>query len=172
MWSPTGKIVGMRPSRSFPVLRPRSAAPGLCGITPPDGASTIDAVDRASASKSGSKILSPDIPPWATAEVSRGCRRSSTPRERLDQFDSPTGRLSIRHAASVLSKQRAAAGGASRLEPLLTVAETAAILNVSVRTVRRLIGSSSISAIRIGRSVRLRSRDIEQLIAAGGDCDD
>ena len=48
-------------------------------------------MDGASASKSGSKILSPDIPPWATAEVSRGWRGSATPRERLDQFDVPNG---------------------------------------------------------------------------------
>jgi excisionase family DNA binding protein len=48
------------------------------------------------------------------------------------------------------------------------VSETAAIFNVSGRTVRRLIASGAIPAISIGRAVRIRPRDIGRLIAAGG----
>jgi excisionase family DNA binding protein len=60
----------------------------------------------------------------------------------------------------------------SRLEPLLTVGETAAILNLSTRTVRRLIASGTIPVVSIGRSVRIRPRDVERLIAEGGVCND
>jgi excisionase family DNA binding protein len=52
-----------------------------------------------------------------------------------------------------------------RLEPLLTVAQAATILNVSERTIRRLIASRAIDDVRIGRSVRIRRRVIERLIA-------
>jgi excisionase family DNA binding protein len=48
--------------------------------------------------------------------------------------------------------------------PLLTVRETAAALRVSERTVRRLIARGALRAARVGRSIRLRSRDIEILL--------
>jgi excisionase family DNA binding protein len=147
-----------------------------------DGASSSDAVDAnkgpvPGASKSESNILSADIPLWATGEVSAGDRSHTNARERLDQFGSRTGGSSLRDAAAVKerlsrSKQRIAAGHASLLEPLLTVGETAAILNVSARTIRRLIASGAIPAVSIGRSVRLRPRDIGRLIAEGGVCND
>jgi excisionase family DNA binding protein len=122
-------------------------------------------------------MLSSGIPLWAAAEVSPGDCSSSTARERLDQFDSGTGRPRVRDSAVVkerlsLSKQRIDEGRPSRLEPLLTIGQTAAILNLSARTVRRLITSGSIRAVWIGRSVRLRPRDIERLIAEGVDCSD
>jgi len=41
------------------------------------------------------------------------------------------------------------------LTPLLTVAEVAIYLHVSTRTVRRLIDSKELQAIRIGRAVRV-----------------
>jgi excisionase family DNA binding protein len=142
-----------------------------------NGASISDAVDAhmepiPGASKSESNLPSADIPLWAAAEISAGHRSHTNTRERLDQLGSVTG-SSFRGAAAVkeqlsLSKQRVAAGHASRLEPLLTVGETAAILNVSARTVRRLIESGAIPAVSIGRSVRLRPRDIARLIAEGG----
>ena len=39
---------------------------------------------------------------------------------------------------------------------LLTVAEAAKILNVSLRTVRRLISDGRLAVVRIGRLVRVR----------------
>lgn len=48
--------------------------------------------------------------------------------------------------------------------PLLTVAESAEILNVSPRTVRRLIKNQKLPVVRVGRSVRVRPEDIEKLI--------
>ena len=72
----------------------------------------------------------------------------------------------------LVNKRRAAPIRSSRLEPVLKVAQAAAILNVSERTVRRLIASGTIRAIWIGRSVRLRPRDIERWIAGGGNGND
>ena len=69
-----------------------------------------------------------------------------------------------------LNKRRAATIRGGRVEPLLTVAQAATILSVSQRTVRRLIASRTIRGIWIGRSVRIRPRDIERWIACGGTC--
>jgi excisionase family DNA binding protein len=55
---------------------------------------------------------------------------------------------------------------ASRLAPLLTTKDAAQILNVSPRTIRRLIASGSIGAVRIGRSVRIKRRDLEALMGS------
>jgi excisionase family DNA binding protein len=139
-----------------------------------DGGSTIDAVDsnRRSVpdpSKLGSEIPSPDIPLWAAAEVSPGRRSGTNARERLDQYDPGAGRSRLQNEAvkqRSLVEQRAVAR-ASSLKPLLTVSEAATILNVSGRTVRRLIASGAIPALSIGRSVRLRPRDVGRLIANG-----
>jgi excisionase family DNA binding protein len=54
------------------------------------------------------------------------------------------------------------------LDPLLTVAQAASILNVSMRTVRRLIASGAIRVVRINHLVRVKPREIEKLIARGG----
>jgi excisionase family DNA binding protein len=100
---------------------------------------------------------------WAVSEVSPKDGSSTNAGERLHQLDSGIGRSKLRDAAVVKVRQRG-----SRLEPLLTVGETAAILNVSVRTVRRLIASGAISAVSIGRSVRLSPLTVGRLIAKGG----
>jgi excisionase family DNA binding protein len=50
------------------------------------------------------------------------------------------------------------------LRPLVTVGEAATILHVSARTLRRLIGQGEIPVVRIGRSVRIRPKDIERII--------
>jgi excisionase family DNA binding protein len=49
---------------------------------------------------------------------------------------------------------------------LRTIDETAEILNVSSRTVRRLNESGALPVHRIGRSVRISDADIAQLMAA------
>ena len=41
------------------------------------------------------------------------------------------------------------------LTPLLTVAEVGTYLQVSIRTIRRLIDAGDLTVIRIGRSVRI-----------------
>ena len=49
---------------------------------------------------------------------------------------------------------------------LLGVGETASHLNISTKTVRRLIVSGKLNTIRIGRLVRIKSDEIERFIAA------
>jgi excisionase family DNA binding protein len=116
---------------------------------------------------------SDDIPAWAlvsTASAARPINRTTTGTTSADsnlQVDSNgcSSRFELsRPLGSIL--------GRHQLGPLLTIAEAAAILNVSGRTVRRLIASKAIPAVWIGRSVRLRPRDIERLIAKGLVCND
>ena len=52
---------------------------------------------------------------------------------------------------------------------LRTIDETAEILSVSSRTVRRLIDSGALPVHRFGRSVRVSDPDIAQLMAASRD---
>jgi len=51
--------------------------------------------------------------------------------------------------------------------PLLTVAGVAKILNVSPRTVRRLIKDGKLPILHVGRSVRIRPEAIEAFIDGG-----
>jgi excisionase family DNA binding protein len=48
--------------------------------------------------------------------------------------------------------------------PLLTASEVAVILHVSLRTVRRLITSNELEAVRIGRSVRVQDSVLQAFI--------
>jgi excisionase family DNA binding protein len=48
--------------------------------------------------------------------------------------------------------------------PLMTVSETATILHVSPRTIRRMIKRGELNPARIGRSIRIRSEDIRQIV--------
>lgn len=56
----------------------------------------------------------------------------------------------------------------ARKKQVYTVAETAALLSVSSRTVWRLIARGTLHAVRIGRSVRIDRRVIEKFVATGG----
>jgi excisionase family DNA binding protein len=47
----------------------------------------------------------------------------------------------------------------------MTVGEVASVLRVSTMTVYRLINSGDLPAVRIGRSLRLRSEDLDQYLA-------
>lgn len=51
-------------------------------------------------------------------------------------------------------------------EPLLTVDETAAILRLSTRQIRRLIASGALTVVRIGKSVRVRPEDLRRLLTS------
>jgi excisionase family DNA binding protein len=51
-----------------------------------------------------------------------------------------------------------------RLEPLLTVAETAEILKCSERTVRRAIANDDLRAMKFNSLVRIDPRDLEDFI--------
>jgi len=48
--------------------------------------------------------------------------------------------------------------------PLHTAAEVAERLNISIRTVRRMIADKRLPIVRVGRSVRVRPETLEALI--------
>jgi excisionase family DNA binding protein len=50
----------------------------------------------------------------------------------------------------------------SPVGPIYTTADTAALLNVSVRTVQRLIRDRKLKSHKVGRVYRILARDIEQ----------
>jgi excisionase family DNA binding protein len=52
-------------------------------------------------------------------------------------------------------------------DSFLTVAEVAAILKLNQQTVRNWIDQGSLPALRVGRRVRIRQSDLEQLLDAG-----
>jgi|GraSoiStandDraft_16_1057320.scaffolds.fasta_scaffold653047_1 excisionase family DNA binding protein len=54
--------------------------------------------------------------------------------------------------------------GSGSLTRLLTADEAAEILNVSLRTVRRLIAQQKLSIVRVGRAVRIRPEALNALI--------
>ena len=54
------------------------------------------------------------------------------------------------------------------VEPLLTAAEVAKILRLSVRSVRRLIAENELHVVRVGRSVRVRPEDLRSFLDASG----
>jgi excisionase family DNA binding protein len=48
---------------------------------------------------------------------------------------------------------------------LLTADDVARTMNISLRSVRRLIADKKLATIRIGRAVRIRTEALERLIA-------
>ncbi|MEQ9145452.1 MAG: helix-turn-helix domain-containing protein [Parvibaculaceae bacterium] len=50
---------------------------------------------------------------------------------------------------------------------LLTVSEAAKQLSLSDRTVRRMIASGDLPAVRLGRAVRVRQEDVFFLVRSG-----
>ena len=171
----------MRSPRSSSFICQGSAAPPTGAVTLAVGAVTGDALARReahapAASKSTPQVLPSGLPTWAAATDAAGRRVGNRAKGRI-VFPEPDGGNANADDAplvdgiGLLNKRRAAPIRSSRLEPLLKVAQAAAILNVSERTVRRLIASGTIRGIWIGRSVRLRPRDIERCIAGGGTCD-
>jgi excisionase family DNA binding protein len=53
-------------------------------------------------------------------------------------------------------------------EKMLTLREVSAYLNVNPATVRRLVRSGQLRAIRVGRDMRFEVRVVDQWVAAGG----
>jgi excisionase family DNA binding protein len=51
--------------------------------------------------------------------------------------------------------------------PLMTIKDAATLLRVSTKTIRRLIAREELQAVRVGRSVRLRSADVFRIIEHG-----
>ena len=53
-------------------------------------------------------------------------------------------------------------------ERMLTLREVSAYLNVNPATVRRLVRTGQLRAIRVGRDMRFEVRVVDQWVAAGG----
>ena len=156
---------------------------GLRGATPGGGNAgcrrctlrhaSAQAGSRPAASKSTPQVQLSGLPTWAAPPAAAGRRaRSGIVFPDLDGGNANPEDEPVVDGIGLVNKRRAAPIRSSRLEPVLKVAQAAAILNVSERTVRRLIASGTICAIWIGRSVRLRPRDIERWIAGGGNGND
>ena len=47
---------------------------------------------------------------------------------------------------------------------VLTISEAARLMRISVRTVRRLVATGELSAVRIGRCIRFRRADVERFL--------
>jgi excisionase family DNA binding protein len=60
------------------------------------------------------------------------------------------------------------AKGQHMAERMLTLREVSDYLNVNPATVRRLVRSSQLRAIRVGRDMRFEVRVVDQWVAAGG----
>jgi len=75
------------------------------------------------------------------------------------------------HPAPTVSRDRTESSGASATRPvpscvtaLLTVAETATALRLSMKTIRRKLDRGELRHVRIGRLVRIRAEDVERYI--------
>src|SRR5262249_1980672 len=51
------------------------------------------------------------------------------------------------------------------LATLMTISETAAILRLATRSIRRMIERGELKAVRVGRSIRIRQQDIREIIS-------
>lgn len=52
-------------------------------------------------------------------------------------------------------------------DPFLTVAEVAELLKLNQQTVRNWIDAGSLPAVRIGRRVRIKREDLQQILDSG-----
>jgi excisionase family DNA binding protein len=57
--------------------------------------------------------------------------------------------------------------GKRGLGHLLTLAQAAEVLAVSVQHVRGLVAKGTLPAVRVGHSVRVRAEDVERVVAEG-----
>lgn len=53
------------------------------------------------------------------------------------------------------------------LGPVMTVAEVADALRVSTMTVYRLVNAGELPALRVGKNIRIRTRDLDAFLADG-----
>ena len=59
------------------------------------------------------------------------------------------------------------ASASSAVGPVLTVAEVADALRVSTMTVYRLVNAGELPALRVGKNIRIRTRDLDAFLADG-----
>lgn len=134
--------------------------------------STVPNTSSRSASRPGPQELPCGLPDWVSAAAVNSAPTKWSTSDRADMgstggADASVGDETTIECGRKSSGRRDPSTHASTLAPLLTTKDAAQILNVSQRTIRRLIASGSIPAVRIGRSVRIRRRDLVALIGSG-----
>jgi excisionase family DNA binding protein len=88
------------------------------------------------------------------------------PSAKIRAFSLPHLRSSVDRIGSVLQAEKGPTN-VSQLDErrhFMTVAEVAQLMRVSTMTVYRLIKAGELSAIRVGRSYRLRPDDVDQYL--------
>jgi excisionase family DNA binding protein len=74
----------------------------------------------------------------------------------------------LKRRLSAADQMELLAKGEHIAERMLTLREVSAYLNVNPATVRRLVSSGQLRAIRVGRDMRFEVRVLDQWVAAGG----
>jgi excisionase family DNA binding protein len=68
------------------------------------------------------------------------------------------------NAKDIVAKgARVAASARPPSPPFLTIPEAAHVLRLSIRTIRRMLADGRLEAVRLGRAVRVRGRDLDKL---------
>ncbi|MBT4034825.1 MAG: helix-turn-helix domain-containing protein [Candidatus Marinimicrobia bacterium] len=58
------------------------------------------------------------------------------------------------------------------MEQMYSLKSAAKLLDISVKTLRRLLGDSNIQIFRVGQSIRLKESDLKQLVNVERSLDD
>ena len=167
----------MRPPRSSPPICSQVRANAETPGAPVREAtvrrdSTIPKTSSRSAPRPRPQELSCGLPDWVGSTVFNSALTNGSTLDRDGMIQPGGADASVGDESTVEfgrkgGGRRDLSNHACTLAPLLTAKDAAHILNVSQRTIRRLIASGSIGAVRIGRSVRIRRRDLVALIGSG-----
>ena len=93
-----------------------------------------------------SPAISAEAPPWLQSRICAAEVQASVPKTVANPVNPPSLPADISRPA------------------ILTIAEAAALMRISVRTVRRLVATGELSAVRIGRCIRFRRADVERFL--------
>lgn len=71
---------------------------------------------------------------------------------------------SARGVGTTLTREKAATASARGVETMLTREQVAEHLNIGVSTVKNLVKAGELTAVNVGRLVRVRARDLQKYI--------
>ena len=91
-------------------------------------------------------------------------RKDPLLRSSLPQWAQQTAFIAPRDGAAAAPRPLSDAAAPIPDRDLLTVADVAARLSVSMKTVRRLINRGELRAVRIGRVIRVRADEVKRLV--------
>jgi excisionase family DNA binding protein len=133
----------------------QAPAQGVASRTKPRHGSGLPKRPPRKSDPAAEPLFDDRIPAWARSETKAADRaivrwaRWTAPRPGLPR-EAAQGMIARRHVV-----------------PLLTAPQVAELLNISPRTVRRLIARGELAVVRIGRSVRIRAAALELLMLGG-----